>query len=289
MKHNFCKAVISSLLLTGLMSCSDDEGSSLNLNLSGLEDLGTSHVYEGWIIVDGAPVSTGIFSVNSSGVPSRKNFSVDKDDLDKASTFVLTIEPSPDQDPAPSKIHLLAGDFINNTASMSISHQAALNADFTNVAGSYILATPTDGAGNNEKSGLWFLDNSSGSPSASLSLPALPEGWIYEAWAVINGIPVSTGTFVSGTAADNAAPYSGMMGAPPFPGEDFLINAPDGLSFPTDLSGGLAVISIEPVPDNSSAPFALKPLLSTIPVSAAEHTVYPLSQNLMFPSGTVLK
>ena len=29
-----------------------------------------------------------------------------------------------------------------------------------------------------------------------------------------------------------------------FPGEDFLINAPMGLSFPTDIMGGVAVISI---------------------------------------------
>lgn len=289
MNHNSFMAIIALFLVIGLISCSDDKGSELSLNLTGLEDLGADYKYEGWIIVDGAPVSTGIFTVNSSGVPSRKNFPIDQDDLDKASTFVLTIEPSPDPDPAPSKIHLVAGDFVNNTANMSISHPAALNADFANVGGTYILATPTDGADNNEKSGLWFLDNSSGSPLASLNLPALPEGWIYEGWAVINGTPVSTGTFASGSMADNAAPYSGAMGAPPFPGEDFLLNAPNGLNFPVDLSGGLAVISIEPVPDNSTHPFALKPLLSTIPTDAVEHSVYPLNQNLKFPSGTVSK
>jgi hypothetical protein len=142
--------------------------------------------------------------------------------------------------------------------------------------GQYILATPTDGVNNNEKSGIWFLDISSGAPAAALSLPALPEGWIYDGWAVIDGQPVTTGKFSSVSSTDDAAPFSGSQAGPPFPGEDFLENAPAGLTFPTDLSGGKAVISIEPVPDNSDAPFLLKPLLGDIPQNAADHTLYSL-------------
>ena len=35
--------------------------------------------------------------------------------------------------------------------------------------------------------------------------------------------------------------YSASDIYPPFPGEDFLMNAPSGLMFPTDLSGATAV------------------------------------------------
>ena len=93
---------------------------------------------------------------------------------------------------------------------------------------------------------------------------------------MIDGVPVSSGRFTEVDAVDLDAPFSGTEGAPPFPGEDYLYNAPAGLAFPTDLSGGTAVISIEPSPDDSSAPFTLKPLIGSIAVDATDHFTYPL-------------
>ncbi len=61
------------------------------------------------------------------------------------------------------------------------------------------------------------------------------------------------------------------------------------LSFPTDIAGGMAVISVEPYPDNSPNPFTLKPLVQPIPASAVDHTVYEMGQNLSFPTGTVTR
>ncbi|MGB5289780.1 MAG: hypothetical protein WBQ32_13415 [Ignavibacteriaceae bacterium] len=288
--------------------CSEEESptqnpptsATLKLNINGLEDLGSNAKYEGWIIVptlskssgvvEDAPVSTGTFTVNSSGVLSQTDFEVDAIDLANATTFVLTIEPNPDPDPAPSDVHILAGDFSGNTSNMSVGHPAALGNNFTSAAGTYILATPTDGAMTNENSGIWFLDLSTGSPAQGLFLPALPAGWKYEGWTVINGMPVTTGTFTSATVVDDADPYSSTMPGPPFPGEDFLINAPMGLTFPTDIAGGTAVISIEPDPDNSSNPFTLKPLVGDIPMNATDHFNYNMSTNLSsFPSGTVTR
>ena len=71
-----------------------------------------------------------------------------------------------------------------------------------------------------------------------MSLPALPGGLHYEGWAVIDGVPVTTGRLTSPSGADEAAPFSGPNPGPPFPGEDFLGNAPIGLVFPTNLAGG---------------------------------------------------
>lgn len=263
---------------------------TLKLNISGLEDLGSSAKYEGWIIVNGSPVSTGTFTVNAGGTLSQTEFEVEATNLSNATTFVLTIEPNPDSDPNPSQTHILAGSFSGNTGSLSISHPAALGDDFTSATGTFILATPTDGAMTNENSGIWFLDLGSGSPAQGLFLPTLPAGWKYEGWTVINGTPVTTGTFTSTTSIDDADPYSSTMPGPPFPGEDFLNNAPTGLSFPTDIAGGVAVISIEPAPDNNVNPFTLKPLVGDIPMNATDHTNYGMNLNVSsFPTGTATR
>jgi hypothetical protein len=291
MKNFFFKCTVVLLGVFFFSACSDDElsTSSFALNISGLEDLGSGYAYEGWLIVNGNPVSSGVFSVNENGQMSSNSFDVDITDLDNADTFVLTIEPSPDSNPAPSDVHILAGDFSGTTANLTIDHPAALNNNFQTSTGKYILATPTNGNDNNENSGIWWIDISSGTPNPGLALPTLPSGWQYEGWTVIGGIPVSTGTFLSNMGEDNAAPFSGEMDGPPFPGEDFLTNAPSDLSFPTNIAGGTAVISIEPSPDNSPNPFLLKPLVGQIPTNAVDHFVYDMGSNLVFPTGTATR
>ncbi len=269
--------MILAVLALGIFatSCSsdDDNGSSpatLTLNLNGLEELGTDFVYEGWIIVNGSPVSTGTFS----SVTFPQTFSVDSDDLAISSTFVLSIEPAVDADPAPAATKILAGDFSGASANVNSN---GIVGDFSTSAGKYILATPTDMDDTNEASGVWFLDNSSGTPLVGLDLPTLTDGWKYEGWAVIGGTPVSTGTFTSIIDFDDNAsttPFKGDAGdGPAFPGEDFLQNAPTGLTFPTDLKGTTIVISVEPSPDNSANPFTLKPLAHMVPANALNHTV----------------
>ena len=257
------------------ISCNNDDdntptNANLTLNLDGLEDLGNDFVYEGWIIVDGSPVSTGVFS----SVTFPQTFLVNAIQLEEATKFVLSIEPAVDNDPAPATTKILAGDFSGNSASVN---SKGLVGDFSASTGKYILATPTDTDDSNEESGVWFLDNSSGSAVAGLDLPTLGDGWKYEGWAVINGQPVSTGTFISASNADDNAstsPYKGDAGnGPPFPGEDYLQNAPSGLSFPTDLKGATIVISVEPSPDNNPGPFTFKPLAHMVPTNAENHTV----------------
>jgi len=301
------KIILSGITCLALLaSCSDDDddnatpapvvpntqipqtptNANLSMNLSGLEDLGSNFAYEGWIIVNGSPVSTGTFTVDASGNPSKTTFSVNQAQLNAATMYVLSIEPVPDSDPAPAATKILAGPFSGNTA--TVSTDPVSSAGFNNIKGEYILATPTDGGSNtDEYSGIWFLNNSGMSPVAGLELPVLGAGWKYEGWAVINGVPVSTGTFTSVTGADEMSPFSN--GGPAFPGEDFLMNAPAGLSFPTDIRGGNAVISIEPDPDNDPAPFTLKPLAGMIDANLVPHTVASMNDNVnnSFPSGSV--
>ena len=269
--------------LTTIVSCSVDDDppvvitdKTLTLNINELEDVGENFIYENWLIVNGSPVSAGTFSVNTEGVLSKTLFTIPSTVLDNATQYVLTVEPDQDTDPTPSKVHVLAGDFISNSAEVSIEHSAALGTNFSTAAGNYILATPTNGMNTNENSGVWWLDNSTAIKEAGLTLPSLPEGWEYEGWAVIDGTPVSTGKFTSVSGADSTMAFSGPMGGPPFPGEDFLINAPEGLTFPLDLSGQVVVISVEPTPDTSPKPYSIKPLAGLVPLDAADHALLPM-------------
>ncbi len=264
----------------------------VRLNFSGLEDLGPNARYEGWVIINGVPVTTGIFSVDANGNQSQEVFTVlpHQGRLRDANMFVLTIEPYPDNSPMPSNQHILAGAFNGTSAALSTNHPAALNTNFSTATGTYLLATPTTASTTDELSGIWYINNRSGSPMAGLYLPVLPDGWIYEGWVVIDGQPVSTGTFMGGMMADNSSIFSGPMPEPPFPGEDFIYNAPSGLMFPALLPGKTAVISVEPYPDNSTAPFSIKPLVGQIPMQAMQHYAYDLNLNMgSLPAGVAVK
>ncbi len=250
------KKFIFALSLLGSVSA---QAADLSLDLSGLEDLGPTATYEGWLIVNGSPVSTGTFSVDSSGNPGMTNFVVDDMDADNASLFVLTIEPVPDADPGPASTHILAGEFNAGMASITVDHPAALGDDFTASTGSFILAAPSDlNMAGTYKNGIWFLTMPT--PDPGLALPTLPAGWAYEGWVVDTsvGTPISTGTFLTVTGADSDAggPTAGPGDTPPFPGQDF-VNPLRDLT-----TSHMAVISVEPVPDNSPMPFTLKPLVA---------------------------
>jgi hypothetical protein len=258
---------------------------SLSLNtvtfsLSGVEDVSPAHL-EGWAIFGDEKVSTGKFDVGDSLI-----FTLERD-LRDVDMFVITIEPEGDMDADPSGIVLLSGPVMDGRADLSFP------VDLSTVDGTYILATPTDGADTNELSGIWFLQLP-GPPTAGLLLPDLGAGWVYEGWVVNMGTPLTSGRFISAEGVDLFDGYSSMEAGPPFPGEDYLVNAPMGLMFPIDLSDGesLAVISIEPdlggIDPTGDAPFVVKPLVGMIPQGAEDHVNYSMDQNLAsIPSGTV--
>ena len=286
----------------GLAACDDDpiEPESqileiLELSFTGLDPLANGYHYEGWAIVNGAPVTTGKFNVDASGalVTTSGGLIVGGAfdtgiDLEPTTMVIITIEPAGDTDDVPAATHVMAGPISGLFGNLTVGDGAALGDDFLGATGDFILATPTDGAMTNENSGIWFLSLASGSPTVGLNLPTLPAGWAYEGWAVTGGQPVTTGPFTAVDMADLAAPFSGPTAGPPFPGEDFLINAPAGLVFPTDLAGDLAVISIEPDPDDSPAPYTLKPLMGGIDAAAVDHVTYsiPNMADATFPTGT---
>jgi len=244
---------MSTLML--IAACGDGSTSTVQLSFNGLEDLGSDYVYEGWLIVDGAPVSSGRFSVDSMGALSPASFEVPMSDADEASNFVLTIEPFNDPDPAPAATHVLAGAINAGAATLSIGDAMALNTDFSNAVGSYILNTPTTASNSVDyDQGVWWLDP--GTSTKTLTLDTLPAGWEYEGWIVTDSGPVTTGRFTALDAADKdgAGPTAGPDGFPGFPGQDYIDPA-------IVLTTRAVVISVEPQPDNSPDPFTLKPLI----------------------------
>jgi hypothetical protein len=264
---------------------------SLTLSFDGLTNVGDDLAYEGWIIVDEAPVSTGVFHVDDDGNLDTDTFEVDAAQAAAASLFVLTIEPEPDSDPAPSATHILAGPLESGSATLTVDHMAAIGTDFSEAAGEYILATPSNGGmpDPDYNQGIWWLVPGE-SPMAGLELAEAPTGWEYEGWVVDTSgdspVPYSTGRFtmVSAADADGAGPTGGAEDSPPFPGQDYVTDTV------LDLASGdfNAVISLEPALDGDpEAPFVIKPLSDMI-----EDVMPPMTQDMSntvadtLPTGT---
>jgi len=278
-------------------SCSDDDDNnsvsteSLTLNLSGLEPLGDQFVYEGWIMVDGTPQTTGRFT----SVTFPQDFDVNSEQLANATSFILSIEPLDDPDPAPAPTKVLSGDFSGNSASVTTD----LIGDLVNVSGTFFLRTPTDedmaaGEANNgnDEFGVWF-GTPGAPPTANLTLPDVSnnDGWIYEGWVIGESGPISTGRFDDFGGRDDFTDFSGaeFNQGPPVPGEDFFLNAPTGEVFPLDIRNRMVVISLEPVPDDSPAPFAIKPLVAVAGTETAPATHDFDANPNSLPTGTVTR
>ena len=229
------------------------QGPRLKLSFDGLEPLGDDFVYEGWLITENGPVTSGRFEAPEVG--EALTFGVDATLAAASTVFVLTIEPRVGDDPGPADTHVLAGSFSDGAAALTVDHPAALGTDFASASGGFLLETPTTSSiADDYDQGVWFIDPSG--PGAGLDLPALPEGWVYEGWVVTESGPLSTGRFLATDTADDdgAGPTAGPDSSPPFPGQDFISPA-------VVVTGRPVVISVEPSPDNSAGPFTLKPLV----------------------------
>jgi len=281
---------LSMLAVMVLVACSgDDDGTStpmsdLTLNLANLDPLDNGFEYEGWIMVNGTPQSTGTFTNPNS----TQTFSVPTADLEIATAFILSIES--DNDPAPSDTKILKGDFVGNANLTNLTFENQVPG-ILSMGGEFFLATPTDNVPDNNESGIWFM--SEPGVAGLTNLPALGPGWKYEGWVVVDGVVLSTGKFSSATGNDESSFFSGDANdAPPFPGEDFLATGVpiDGLTFPLDLRNQMVVVSIEPQPDNSTAPFSLKPLTANTGDAIGSADTYTMTlNNASFPSGTVTR
>ena len=253
-----------------------------------LDSLDNGYYYEAWALIENYAYSLGKFNINSTGNMIDTTGEIIKDNVlsydgvpwTYFTAIGVTIQEL--EDSTVSSRHFLGGTVTDDAeALLSVDHEAGVNADLSGAAGSYILGTPTDGANTNETSGIWFIDKSVGIPTAGLDLPELEAegGWIYEGWIKVNDKYYSTGTFYSTTTADDTSRYGSteQLGHP-YPGEDFLINAPSELTFPLDLRGKHLMVTLEPEddfdPDNPMGFILLEAQISTI---ASEDYTYQMT------------
>ena len=105
----------------------------------------------------------------------------------------------------------------------------------------------------------------------------------------IDGVEIAGGKFTDPFNSDDAALYSGPEDAPPLVGEDFLLNAPEGLTFPIDLRGTETFISVEPVPDPSPLSSGIVPLSGIVPADAEDHNALSVENvsDTRLPTATI--
>lgn len=231
------------------------------------------------------------FVTDLNGRPLNNTIVLAGNDFTKAKSYLVTVETGDDEPAKPSATIILNGNVAKgNVWSLTFP------IDLTKVTGSYLLETPTNGPSTNETSGVWFLKIAGNShEQASLNLPVAPAGWVYEGWVTDNNTNLTTGRFTSPAEKDSFSNYSGPRAYPPFPGEDFLTNAPvdQNTTFPLNLAADQTKITIglepgtlakDPTGDNR---FGLTLLAATIAEGATDHLDYPLKVEAERPSATV--
>ncbi len=157
-----------------------------------------------------------------------------------------------------------------------------------------VLLAPTDPAAP-DTAGLWFARPKAktggktapglglpapGSPAAmQAGLAAASGGWAYGGFVTTaGGTVLPMGAFTDPAAPDSAKPFSGPRPGLKLPGEDFLRNAPEGVSFPLNLADGRTSVTVSLLPDfalEAAEPYL--PLLRVrIPYRQATNTPFRL-------------
>ena len=297
----------------------DEQVSQVSFTLNGLNVLGATHQYEAWMLYDSLDIelsqSLGIIDITSDGQEYDATLNVPMGLIQKSKAIIVTIEQKPPlalnkiAKVNPSSFVVLAAKFVANNGTFSVGDEFLLGHDFPNASANYEINTPTDPSMATPRSGIWFVNydttitetkddmgniidrDTTITQMAGLDLPDLPSGWTYEGWVDFGGTLVSTGKFTSAMSADDENPYSGAGTAYPFPGEDFLQNAPAGITFPTDLAGKEVMIKLTPShPEGSNQPYEITAFKVTIPsnVASGEGNIYKLENNYAsFPKGTL--
>ena len=240
-------------------------------------------VYAAWITLDrGDIVFLGAFLVNSDGLPTDpqgnliERFTADQNISNAVSILITTERNGPGA--APGSGVILQGPFFDGVAELQVPAPLLIQQS----AGSYTVFTPTDGPDTNEGSGAWAIVND----EPAMQLPPLNQVYIYAQFMIINDIPVSMGRLRVSDAADLNNPHSADGPFPDVPGEDFLVDPPEGLVFPADLSGARLRVTLEPLTTDIDTPSQLVILEAILPAGLQGGEVLELINRVGdFPSG----
>lgn len=277
--------------------------SRVSLVLTNMAELPVDKQYAVWGVINSTPLLIGTFKMEGERVvPTLGTHYEDGEfltatDVSAAGEVYITVEHA-----ATTPSHPTSARYLTSNVEEGIGALSSSLRDLDGFRGEYILASPTDTSDTNETSGVWFMHrNEDGTYSAALSLPELPDGWNYQGWVRHEGRVLTTGTFRQGNMQDGFALYGGDVPGPAFPGEDFLLQAPESFAaaFPLNLTTGETevFITIEPVltsaqdQDASSVSgiFQFTVLHTEISEDADENVNYPMdAESLVLPSGIVV-
>ena len=223
------------------------DSATIEITISGLPAIPDSMTYVAWFDNEDSKIdSVKIHSADAVDGKFYYKSEMPLSDIQQAQLFWLTIEEENAVNDSTFNISdriVLGGRFALGGCNLAIGEKALT---FDTYSVTFNLLTPTDGPNLNETSGVWFVEiDTAGEFSTGLNIPELYGGWIYEGWVEINGEYLSTGRFESTVGADLSKLYGSPGAGLPYPGEDFLLNAPQGITFPLDLSGKMIYISAE--------------------------------------------
>lgn len=159
-------------------------------------------------------------------------------------------------------------------------------------SGSALLGSPTNTKAP-ETAGVWLASAWKGDlpVTRGIALPAPPAGWTYGLWVVTGAdTTMLAGRFVDPARSDEDALYADTAQKPNLPGEDFLHDAPNDVTFPLNLADGKThvLVSFEPALSTPPNHPYLMIFRRRIPYQQAVHTAFSLERlNDTTPSGTI--
>ncbi len=274
MKVLLNKWIVLSMLGCALLvfaGCGGDNGptgstiknNKLVLDFFNIEPLSSGWHFQAWAHKDNAWIAGPSFDLDAQDdlVDLQGNslagnkITFTSTDLTFCDSLAVTVHQNGSGTSYPTGGTILIGDIDTLSAGLESPLYGKVDPGFLY----FVFSTPTDSDTTmaNQLSGVWFTGSDLASAGLEM-LPTLPADWIFEGWVRHGDVILSTGKFTSNEGSDlSNTYYSNTAGAPPYPGEDFLINAPAGVSFPMQLAAGDTVmISLEQVADpNPDSPF----------------------------------
>ncbi|HSL88037.1 MAG TPA: hypothetical protein VK870_01900 [Ignavibacteriaceae bacterium] len=270
------------------------DSATIEFNLSGLPVIPDTMAFVAWFENEDPAQTDPVILFSGNAANGNLSYKSEKPlrMLQIAQLFWITVERKSLLDTLPPTIpansrKILGGRFANASCNLGFGENVF---SLDNSSAVFNLLTPTDSLNVTPLSGIWFVDSVSQTITAGLELPELYGGWRYEGWVEVNGVLVSTGRFSSPRGVDQLNEYGSTLDPLPFPGEDFLANAPAGLTFPLNLSGAKVYITME-INDNRNAGTSAGIIIfeGTVPNPAQSGVTYTMANaNATLPSGDAI-
>ncbi|MDA1028658.1 MAG: hypothetical protein O3B41_06350 [Bacteroidetes bacterium] len=279
--------------------CDGDSGTKapnpkvqMSISTTTLKPLKEGFLYKAWARVDGVYYPTDAFNVTetgqflTSGSQFRDKSFVLEADITDADLVLISIEGKTGSATAPSNSVILAGDVSGVNATLTSAHTDAMGGNLTGQTGQLTIMTPSDIDLTNEAFGVWYVTVSGTVLTKGLTLPTLNPGWVYQGWVEVGGNLLSTGRFRSTNLSDSN--LYGFPDGPSFPGEDFFINPPTGVTFPLNLANAKISITVEPQPDDSADPSGIVVLTGQLPAAIVGRSAHALTATgAAIPNATI--